>query len=116
MTHIHADFADKKDNQCLRYLTEKLRRRFKTLDLDWKYLTADAGYSSGDNYAYLERRRIESYIPPHGTYKGGPEGFQYVKDGDYWLCSQGKKVKFHRIMIEKKNDIKKRRYFTRRAD
>ena len=116
ITHIHADFADKKDNQCLRYLTEKLRRRFKTLGLDWKYLTADAGYSSGDNYAYLERRRIESYIPPHGTYKGGPEGFQYVKDGDYWLCSQGKKVKFHRIMIEKKNDIKKRRYFTRRAD
>ena len=116
ITHIHADFADKKDNQCLQYLTEKLRWRFKILDLDWKYLTADAGYSSGDNYAYLERRSIESYIPPHGTYKGGPEGFQYVKDGDYWLCSQGKKVKFHSIMIEKKNDIKKRRYFTRRAD
>jgi len=116
ITHIHADFADKKDNQCLQYLTEKLRWRFKTLELDWKYLIADTGYSSGENYAYLEQRGIISYIPPHGTYKGGPEGFQYIQDGDFWLCPENKHVKFHRILIEKKNNIKKRRYFTRRAD
>jgi len=116
ITHIHADFANKKDNQCLKYMTEKIRWRFKSLNLDWKYLAADTGYSSGENYAYLEQRGIESYIPPHGTYKGGPEGFSYIRDGDYWLCPQGKKVKFHSIIVEKKNAIKKRRYFTKRAD
>ena len=116
ITHIHADFADKKDNQCLQYITEKLRWRLKTMGLNWHYLVADTGYSSGENYAYLEGRGIESYIPPHGTYKGGPEGFKYIRDGDYWQCPQGKHVKFHKVQIEKKNNIKKRRYFTRRAD
>lgn len=116
ISHIHADFANKKDNQCLKYMIEKMRWRFKSLNIDWNYLAADTGYSSGENYAYLEQRSIESYIPPHGTYKGGPEGFSYIREGDYWLCPTGKKVKFHSVMIEKKNAIKKRRYFTKRAD
>jgi len=116
ITHIHADFADKKDNQCLQYMTEKLRWRLKSMGIDWKYLAADTGYSSGENYAYLEKTGIESYIPPHGTYKGGPEGFTYIREGDYWQCPRGKHVKFHKVLTEKKNNIKKRRYFTRRAD
>jgi len=117
ITHIHTDYADKKDSQCLQQITEKLKWRLHSRGLKWKLLLADTGYSSGENYAYLEQRGITSYIPPHGTYKGGPEGFQYNKEGDYWLCRNNKKVTFRKITIEPgRNDNKKKLYLTRRSD
>lgn len=117
ITHIHADYADKKDNQCLEYITEKLKWRLHSRGLGWKYLLADTGYSSGENYSYLEHKGIISYIPPHGTYKGGPEGFVYHKEGDYWLCRNDKKVTFRKITIEtRKNNNLKRLYLTRAKD
>ncbi len=117
ITHIHADYADKKDNQCLQHITEKLKWRLHSRGLRWKYLIADTGYSSGENYSYLEQKGIISYIPPHGTYKGGPEGFVYHKEGDYWLCRNNKKVTFRKVTIDKnKNNNLKRLYSTRSSD
>lgn len=114
ITHIAADFADKKDSQGLQELTKALQARLGSQGLIWRNLAADAGYSSGDNYAFLEKMGIESYIPPHGTYKGGPEGFTYHKDGDYWLCRNNKKVRFRKAFEEK--GTLKNRYLTRRSD
>ena len=116
ITHIHADFADKKDNQCLQPMVRRLKSRLSKHGLLWHNLPADTGYSSGENYAFLEQFGLVSYIPPHGTYKGGPEGFTYIKDGDYWLCRNGKKVTFRKVKIEKKNNIKKKQYFTTTRD
>lgn len=117
ITHIHADYADKKDSQCLQAMTLELNDRLTMLGLTWQELAADAGFSSGENYAFLEQLGLTSYIPPHGTYKGGPEGFIYNKEKDYWLCPNNKKVTFRKIRIEKdKNNNKKRQYFTRRSD
>lgn len=114
ITHIHADFADKKDNQCLGSIVDPLSKRLQENGLIWANIAADAGYSSGENYAYLENKDLTSYIPPHGTYKGGPENFTYHKQGDYWECPTGKKVTFRKIKFEK--GTKKRHYFTRRSD
>ncbi len=91
ISHIEASYADLKDNQCLREVVKKLKPRLKREGLYWDSLLADAGYSSGENYAFPENEYITSYIPAHGTYKGGPEGFTYHKEGDYWVCSQNKK-------------------------
>lgn len=107
ITHIQADYADKKDSQSLQNFTIELKKRLHTNGLLWRNLLADTGYSSGENYAFLEDQGIESYIPPHGTYKGGPEGFTYHKDGDYWLCSQGQKVTFRKVFVEKSGNRKK---------
>lgn len=117
ITHIHADFANKKDNQCLQPMTIELKNRLNNLGFSWQTLVADTGYSSGENYAFLEQLGLESYIPPHGTYKGGPEGFVYYKDEDYWLCPNNKKVTFRKITIEKnRNNNKKKLYLTRLSD
>lgn len=116
ITHIQADFADKKDNQCLKPIVRQLKQKLHNQGLHWQDLLADTGYSSGENYAFLEQQGVVSYIPPHGTYKGGPEGFQYIKDGDYWLCRNNKKVTFRKVKIEKKNNIKKKVYFTTTRD
>jgi transposase len=116
ITHVQADYADKKDNQCLPTLLNSLTQRLQHLNLECNTVLADAGYSSGENYALLEEQRITAFIPPHGTYKGGPEGFTYNKEEDYWLCPQGKKATFRKIKIEPKNNIKKKMYFTTRKD
>lgn len=71
---------------------------------------ADTGYSSGENYAFLENRHLKSFIPPHGTYKGGPTGFTYNKIDDSYLCPQGKTIPFKKVFIENKNQTKKRAY------
>lgn len=117
ITHIQSDFADKKDSQCLQDISIKLKHRLKAQGLLWQNLAADAGYSSGENYAFLEKLGLRSYIPAHGTYKGGPEGFKYVEEGDYWLCPNNKKVSFRKITIEKdRNNNKKKLYLTRASD
>ncbi|MCL6220981.1 IS1182 family transposase [Zunongwangia pacifica] len=114
ITDIHGYHADKKDNQYLQDTTMRLNRRLRREGLIWEHLLADAGYSSGENYHYLEGKGIKSYIPAHGTYKGGPEGFSYVKEGNYWLCPQGKKVTFRKQKLEK--GTLKDNYFTKRSD
>lgn len=114
ITSIQADYADKHDSRSLIGIVDPLVRKLKKQGLKVENILADAGYSSGDNYADLESKELNAYIPPHGTFKGGPDGFTYFKDEDYFLCSQGKKATFHKIFIEK--DTLKRTYRTFRAD
>lgn len=116
ITHMSADFADKKDNQCLPAVVKRLKQRLNKHGLFFHNLAADTAYSSGENYALLEEMNISAFIPAHGTYKGGPEGFTYVREGDYYLCPNNKKVTFRKVRVEKKNDIKKRIYLTTRKD
>tara|TARA_B100000683_G_scaffold146229_1_gene141729 strand:- start:8 stop:1561 length:1554 start_codon:yes stop_codon:yes gene_type:complete len=117
ITHVQSDFADKRDSQCLQDITLKLKQRLNTQGLLWHNLVADAGYSSGENYAFLENQGLQSYIPPHGTYKGGPEGFIYHQEDDYWLCPNQKKVTFRKITTEKnRNNNKKKLYLTKPSD
>ncbi len=91
-----------------------LTPRLQKLNLSCTTLLADAGYSSGENYALLEQQGITAFIPPPGPYKGGPEGFSYHKEEDVWLCPQGKKATFRKV--EPKNNIQKKMYFTTRKD
>lgn len=107
ITHIMADYADKKDSRSLPEITHTILARLRNHGLIWRNLAADTGYSSGENYAFLEQQGIQSYIPPHGTYKGGPAGFIYHKESDYWLCQNNQKVTFRKIVIEKSGNRKK---------
>ena len=114
ISDIKAYHADGKDNQQLQDIVLRLQRRLWKEGLVWENCVADTGYSSGENYAFLEQQGIKSFIPPHGTYKGGPEGFAYIEEGNYWLCPQGKKVTFRKKKLEK--GTLKDNYFTRRSD
>ncbi|MDP3352956.1 MAG: IS1182 family transposase [Flavobacteriaceae bacterium] len=110
ITDIQAYHADKKDNQYLQDITERLKSRLHKQGLIWRNCVADTGYSSGENYAFLETQGLESYIPPHGTYKGGPEGFTYHQESDCWICPQHKAIPFTKVFYEGENDNKKKEY------
>ncbi|WP_346862856.1 IS1182 family transposase [uncultured Draconibacterium sp.] len=117
ITDIKAYHANLKDSQYLQDVCRRLKPRLQKRGLLWNTVLADTGFSSGENYAFLEKEGLISYIPPHGTYKGGPEGFTYIKNGDYWLCRNNKKVTFRKITIEYgKNNNQKRLYLTRASD
>lgn len=110
ITDIKAYHADKKDNQYLQDITKRLKNRLHEQGLLWRNCVADTGYSSGENYAFLEAIGLESYIPPHGTYKGGPEGFVYHKEQDHYVCPQGKTIPFKKVFYEGHNKNKKKEY------
>jgi transposase len=110
ITDIGAYHADKKDNQCLQDITLRLKRRLKHQGLLIQNILADTGYSDGANYAFLERIAIRSYIPAHGTYKGGPQGFSYDEQSDHYICPQGNIIPFKKIFYDHRTHTKKKEY------
>jgi transposase len=110
ITDIRAYHADKKDNQYLQDISSRLKSRLHRQGLLWHTLVADTGYSSGENYAFLEQEGLQSFIPPHGTYKGGPDGFNYNEAHDHYVCPQGKIIPFKKVFYETKNNTKKKEY------
>lgn len=114
ITSMQADFADKHDSRSLVGIVDPLVRRLKRQGLKVENILADAGYSSGNNYVDMESRELMAYIPAHGTFKGGPDGFIHNEQDDYYQCKNGKHAKFRKIFLEKGTE--KRQYATRRSD
>lgn len=110
ITDIQAYHADGKDNQQLSDIVKRLQRRLWREQLVVTNCVADTGYSSGENYAFLESRGLRSFIPPHGTYKGGPDNFKYVKDGDYYLCPTNEIIPFKKVFLDSRTQTKKKSY------
>lgn len=110
ITDIKAYHADKRDNQYLHDITKRLKSRLHHQGLIWRNCVADTGYGSGENYAFLESEGLESYIPPHGTYKGGPDNFLYDKEEDHYVCPQGKVIPFKKVFPDYRTQTKKKAY------
>ena len=114
ITDIRAYHADGKDNQQLPDIVKRLRRRLWQQGLVWENCVADTGYSSGENYAFLEAQGLKSFIPPHGTFKGGPDNFKYIEDQDHYLCPQGKIIPFTKEFNDYRTGTRKKEYRARR--
>ena len=110
ITDIRAYHADGKDNQYLQDIVNRLKPRLQKQGLLWRNCIADTGYSSGENYAFLEKIGLESYIPPHGTYKGGPDGFIYNEEEDNYECPNGEKIPFKKVFKDSRTATLKKEY------
>lgn len=110
ITDIKAYHADGKDSQYLEDIVVRLQARLWKQGFRLENVLADTGYSSGEVYAFLEGRGITSYIPPHGTYKGGPEGFKYIKTSDHYICPNGAIVPFKKVFLDYRTQTKKKEY------
>ncbi|WP_241240903.1 transposase [Maribacter sp. MJ134] len=114
ITDIRAYHADGKDNQQLQDIVHRLQRRLWQQGMVFENCVADTGYSSGENYAFLEQQGLKSFIPPHGTYKGGPDGFEYIGEHDHYLCPQGKVIPFTKMFKDYRTGTKKKEYRARK--
>ena len=114
ITDIQAYHADGKDNQQLQDIVQRLQRRLWQQGLVFENCVADTGYSSGENYAFLENQGLKSFIPPHGTYKGGPTDFIYNETADHHVCPQGKVIPFTKEFLDYRTKTKKKEYRARK--
>lgn len=110
ITDIKAYHADGKDNQYLEDIVNRLQQRLWKSGFILENVLADTGYSSGENYAYLEGKGLHSFIPPHGTYKGGPDGFEYVKAADHYICPNKEIVPFKKVFNDYRTGTLKKEY------
>ena len=114
ITDIKAYHADGKDNQQLQDIVQRLQRRLWQQGLVFENCVADTGYSSGENYAFLENQGLKSFIPPHGTYKGGPTDFIYNETADHYVCPQGKIIPLTKEFLDYRTKTKKKEYRARK--
>ena len=96
ISHVQADYADKRDSLHLPRLLSGLQRRFRANDLPLRALLADAGYANGSNYALLEAAHITAWIPVFGQYKAEIAGFRYDAPQDVYHCRDGKVLSFRK--------------------
>lgn len=94
ISHIQADFADRRDSVLLESIVAPLHQRLLAQDLPVREVVADTNYSNGVNYALLEARGITPWIPVFGKYKLETEGFTYDAEADCFTCLAGKKLPF----------------------
>ena len=100
ISHVQADLADSRDSVYLPLLTQRLQQRLAANELRLQELLADAGYSTGSNYAFLEQRGITPWIPVHGPYKPEIEGFTYDPVADHFTCPAGKRLAFQKYCTD----------------
>jgi transposase len=94
ISHIQADFADRRDSTYVPELVPRLQSRLAANELVMRDFVADTGYSNGFNYAFLEQRSITPWIPVFGAYKPAAAGFTYEAEADAFRCPAGKLLSF----------------------
>ena len=93
ITNISAEFSSRRDSQVLIKATKQTISRLEQHNINMDTVLADAGYSSGENYAQLEQMNIEAFIPPHGTYETHRGEFKYDGRRNAFICPNGQILK-----------------------
>ena len=93
VTNISAEHASRKDSQLLIKNTKATSARLIDCGLQMDTVLADAGFSSGENYAMLEELKLEAFIPLHGTYKTHRDNFKFDGRRNAYICPQGQILK-----------------------
>lgn len=104
ITGACADFADKRDSQCLEQIVELTKENLQENDIALGEILADGGYSSGEALKYLNNNNIEAWMPNFGQYKPEREGFVYDKENDKYICSQGIDLPYRKTASSRKGD------------
>lgn len=92
ITGAVADFADKRDSECLPFILNHVIHNLAQDGITPEQITADTGYSSGEVLEYCNQKNIDAYIPNFGQYKNEREGFIYNKEKDQYECTRGNKA------------------------
>ena len=109
ITAAGADYADKRDSECLKHLLNQTIGNLKENNIELEEITADTGYSSGEALQYCKEKNIDAYIPNFGQYKNEREGFIYNKEKDRYECERGNRalLPFKKIVTDSKGYTKR---------
>ena len=116
ITHAQTMLAEGKDGDCLKTMVNKTKQRLEKHGLKIENALLDAGYSSGENYYFLEQQNITAYIPLLGGALIGSEGFVYDEDNDYYICPNNKILKGSGRIVDDGRGNPVRKYFSLKSD
>ena len=86
ITAACADFADKRDSQCLEQIVSLSEENLSEHGLQIGEILADAAYSSGESLDFLNQNGIEAWMPNFGQYVAEREGFVFNKEENRYEC------------------------------
>ena len=92
ITGAMADYANKRDSDCLPAILDQTMDNLASIDLQINQIVADTNYSSGSALSYCEERNIDAYIPNIGGYQPLREGFVFNEELDQFECERGNKA------------------------
>lgn len=92
ITAACADFADKRDSQCLEHIVHQAVENLKENEIALEQIAADTGYSSGEALQYIEDNNIDAYIPNFGQYVHEREGFIFNEELNQYECQRGNRA------------------------
>lgn len=104
ITGAGADYADKRDSECLPHIIDQTINNLKENNLTLEQLLADTGFSSGEVLHYCKTKSIDAYIPNFGLYKKDREGFIYNEQKDQYECIRGHRAVLPFKTIRYSND------------
>jgi len=116
ITHAATVLAEGRDGDCLKTVINKTRQRLLQHGMHLKNALADAGYSSGENYFYLNQENINAYIPLLGGALIGSEGFAYDEQRDCYICPNNKILKGSGRIADDGKGNPVRRYYSLKTD
>lgn len=108
--------ADAKDCRDLITIAKQLQSRLQTHGIKIEKLLADAAYSSGENYQYLEQNNITAYIPLLGGALSGSEGFIYDEENDWYICPNNKILKGSGRVVDDGRGHPVKKYFSLQSE
>jgi transposase len=116
ITYASTFTADGKDCRDMITIMAQLQRRMHDHGIKIEKVLADAAYSSGENYQYLERQKITPYIPLLGGALTGSEGFIYDEQNDWYTCRNNKRLKGSGRIVDDGKGHPVRKYFSLQSD
>jgi hypothetical protein len=116
ITHAQSFTADGKDCRDLITIASQLQARLQHHGMEIEKLLADAAYSSGENYQYLEQQNITAYIPLLGGALSGSEGFIYDEENDWYICANNKILKGSGRVVDDGRGHPVKKYFSLQSD
>ena len=116
ITHAQTVLAEGKDGDYLKAMVNKTKQRLEKYGIKMENTAADAGYSSGQNYYYLQQQNITAYIPLLGGALVGSEGFVYDEQRDYYICPNNKILKGSGRIVDDGKGNPSRKYFSLKSD
>lgn len=88
ITGACADFADKRDSECLEHIADLTKENLELNGMFLDQILADTGYSSGEALYYCDQNNIDAFIPNFGQYKNERPGFIYNQSLNQYECLQ----------------------------
>lgn len=116
ITHAQSFTADGKDCRDLITIADQLQQRIQSHGMVIEKLLADAAYSSGENYQYLEQNNITAYIPLLGGALSGSEGFNYDEENDWYICPNNKILKGSGRVVDDGRGHPVKKYFSLQSE